>query len=409
MWPHASRVVAAHKPCDAPETKAPNILPPMTKWCPQLQVRRLTLQSERCRTIVDTYQQVMALVGLITMLSLLFGCSPALAALLAPPPALRDVVKNADAVTLAMGCADVTLASTVELSGGCLRACAPVSAGEELLTWTGILSAEDVYKDMDVGLPLRRLAEKCGPGFETIALSGLLGAEYLRGYRTRKPEALLEGGGAEAFTDLIESRWHELTEAIWMDESWNESATACSNPRNRTQPPGSSATQRLSLALVSPIDPEVQHLVNMGVDLLVPVFESTMRRATHARSPPARRPPRPGSGASPGHAHWDDSCTHPRKASSSAAACRSRAATRDCSPPPGGRGPPATSPKPEASTKPSRRRPLRLHHGQSAPLGSARARLLHLLRVRLAARAGSALLGQRPGHWAPSHGPRCSR
>jgi len=192
----------------------------------------------------------MALVGLITMLSLLFGCSPALAALLAPPPALRDVVKNADAVTLAMGCADVTLASTVELSGGCLRACAPVSAGEELLTWTGILSAEDVYKDMDVGLPLRRLAEKCGPGFETIALSGLLGAEYLRGYRTRKPEALLEGGGAEAFTDLIESRWHELTEAIWMDESWND-----------------------------PIDPEVQHLVNMGVDLLVPVFESTMRRA----------------------------------------------------------------------------------------------------------------------------------
>ena len=43
------------------------------------------------------------------------------------------------------------------------------------------------------------------------------------------------------------------------------------------------------------------------------------------------------------------------------------------------------------------------------PFGSAPARPLHRLRARLAARAGSALPGKRPGHWAPSHGPRCSR
>ena len=156
---------------------------------------------------------------------MLFGCLPAFAALLAPPPTLRDAVKTSPLQ-------DVTLASNVELSDGCLCACAPVSAGEELLTWSGILSAEEVYKDMDVGLPLRRLADRCGPGFETVALSGLLGAEYLRGYRTRKPTALLEGGGADAFTDLIESRWHELTRAIWTDEARNEYATDCSNPRN---------------------------------------------------------------------------------------------------------------------------------------------------------------------------------
>jgi len=177
------------------------------------------------------------------------------AALLAPPVRLRTReewlrIKKADEVLTALDCGDVSLASTVELSDGCLRAIAPVSAGEELLTWSGILSAEEAYKDMDVGLPLRRLADQCGPGFETIALSGLLGAEYLRAFRTRKPEALLEGGGAEAFTELIESRWHELTQAIWTDEARNE-----------------------------PIDPEVQHLVSMGVDLLVPVFETTMRRA----------------------------------------------------------------------------------------------------------------------------------
>lgn len=170
---------------------------------------------------------------------MLFAYLPTLAALLAPPPALRDAVKS-----------DVTLASTVDLGDGRLLARSPVSAGEELLTWSGILSAEEVYKDMDVGLPLRRLAERCGPGFETVALSGLLGAEYLRGFRTRKPAALLEGGGSEAFTDLIDSRWHELTRNIWTDEARN-----------------------------GPIDPEVQQLVSMGVELLVPVLESTMRRA----------------------------------------------------------------------------------------------------------------------------------
>jgi hypothetical protein len=40
-------------------------------------------------------------------------------------------------------------------------------------------------------------------------------------------------------------------------------------------------------------------------------------------------------------------------------------------------------------------------------LGSAPARLLCLLRARLAALGGSRLLGERPGHWAPRHCRRC--
>ena len=42
-------------------------------------------------------------------------------------------------------------------------------------------------------------------------------------------------------------------------------------------------------------------------------------------------------------------------------------------------------------------------HGQSAP-----ARLQCLLRARLAALGGSALPGERPAHWAPSHCLGCS-
>ena len=48
-------------------------------------------------------------------------------------------------------------------------------------------------------------------------------------------------------------------------------------------------------------------------------------------------------------------------------------------------------------------------HAQSAPLGSAPARPLCLLRARLAALGGSALPEERPGHWAPSHCLECLR
>ena len=46
--------------------------------------------------------------------------------------------------------------------------------------------------------------------------------------------------------------------------------------------------------------------------------------------------------------------------------------------------------------------------GSNCPLGSVPARLLRLLRARLAALAGSALPGKRPAHWAPSHCLGCS-
>ena len=73
----------------------------------------------------------------VALITLLFGCSPALAALLAPPKALRTReewlrIKSADDVLTALDCSDITLARTVELSE------------EEILTWSGILSAAEV-------------------------------------------------------------------------------------------------------------------------------------------------------------------------------------------------------------------------------------------------------------------------
>ena len=49
-----------------------------------------------------------------------------------------------------------------------------------------------------------------------------------------------------------------------------------------------------------------------------------------------------------------------------------------------------------------------LQHSQSALLGSARGRLLRLLRARLAALTGSAPPGERLAHWAASHCLGCS-
>ena len=67
----------------------------------------------------------------VALITLLFGCSPALAALLAPPKALRTReewlrIKSADDVLTALDCSDITLARTVELKpgGGEIEVCA---------------------------------------------------------------------------------------------------------------------------------------------------------------------------------------------------------------------------------------------------------------------------------------------
>ena len=57
----------------------------------------------------------------------------------------------------------------------------------------------------------------------------------------------------------------------------------------------------------------------------------------------------------------------------------------------------------------ARHGPIVVQHGQSAPFGSARARLLRLLSARLAALGSSALpFRQSQGHWVPCHRLGCS-
>ena len=58
--------------------------------------------------------------------------------------------------------------------------------------------------------------------------------------------------------------------------------------------------------------------------------------------------------------------------------------------------------------EPFQEKDLRRSMAKVPPLGSARGRLPRLLRVRLTALAGSALPGERPGHWTPSHCLGCS-
>ena len=99
------------------------------------------------------------------------------------------------------------------------------------------------------------------------------------------------------------------------------------------------------------------------------------RRCTTAHSPPTgpRRPRRPRAGRA---------CT----------ATRARAVTMT--------GAASASAGARAATSWSKCPP---------PLGGARGRLPRLLRARLTALAGSALPGERPAHWAPSHCLGCCR
>ena len=49
-----------------------------------------------------------------------------------------------------------------------------------------LLSPVAAYADKDVGPPLRDIAQKAGPGFGVVAVAGLLAAEKIRGFRSRR-------------------------------------------------------------------------------------------------------------------------------------------------------------------------------------------------------------------------------
>ena len=128
-----------------------------------------------------------------------------------------------------------------------------LAAGESLVEWQegAVLTAPDCYVDLDVGLPLKRLAARVGPGFETVALATLLGAEVIRDYKTRQQSYAAEGGDDRAFRELVESPWAHLTRRMWSEHA---------------QFTGHG------------VDTELQPLASMAVNMMMPILDSTSRR-----------------------------------------------------------------------------------------------------------------------------------
>ncbi len=116
-----------------------------------------------------------------------------------------------------------------------------------------LLSPVAAYADTDVGPPLRDIAQKAGPGFGVVAVAGLLAAEKIRGFRSRRGQ----GDAAAAAGIVVPSRWGPYARLLW-DE---------------------------------PVSVEAdQQLVDQAVALLLPILETTARRAWTAPDPEEEKP-----------------------------------------------------------------------------------------------------------------------
>jgi len=162
--------------------------------------------------------------------------SKAVSSLTIPGVSLHDCVKIAD-------------------GGKQIHLCKQVTQGQPVLSFldNSFLTATAAYEDMDVGLALRKLAPKIGPGFESVALATLLSAEYIRNFETRPSAFMPEGGDSKFFTELIPSRWGLLAQSLWEDA---DQATTGKY-----------------------LDADLEPLANMGVGLMVPILSDTNRRA----------------------------------------------------------------------------------------------------------------------------------
>ena len=116
-----------------------------------------------------------------------------------------------------------------------------------------LLSPVAAYADKDVGPPLRDIAVQAGPGFGVVAVAGLLAAEKIRGFRSRRGQ----GDAAAAAGIVVPSRWGPYARLLW-DE---------------------------------PVSVEAdQQLVDQAVALLLPILETTARRAWTAPDPEEEKP-----------------------------------------------------------------------------------------------------------------------
>lgn len=143
------------------------------------------------------------------------------------------------------------------------RLCAreAVAAGALLCEWDegACLTAAAAYVDLDVGLPLKRLAARVGPGFETVALATLLGAELIRDHKTRQQSYAAEGGDDRAFRELVDSPWAHLTRSLWSEHA--------------------------RFAGRRGITAELQPLAEQAVQMMIPVLDSTSRRLWSSGKP----------------------------------------------------------------------------------------------------------------------------
>ena len=116
-----------------------------------------------------------------------------------------------------------------------------------------LLSPVAAYADKDVGPPLRDIALQAGPGFGVVAVAGLLAAEKIRGFRSRRGQ----GDAAAAAGIVVPSRWGPYARILW-DELVSVEAD--------------------------------QQLVDQAVALLLPILETTARRAWTAPDPEEEKP-----------------------------------------------------------------------------------------------------------------------
>ena len=139
----------------------------------------------------------------------------------------------------------------------------PIQAGESVLELRAdaCLTASAAYADREIGRDLLTMANKAGPGFQTVALAAYLAVERVRCFEA---ESWYAGSAAEqvGVEDARRpSAWAPLTSAHWEAET--------------LQP--------------STVDRELLPLVQQGIELVTPIVELAARRAWI----PGARPPQP--------------------------------------------------------------------------------------------------------------------
>ena len=113
-----------------------------------------------------------------------------------------------------------------------------------------LLTPTAAYGDKDLGPPLRDLARRAGPGFDVVAVAGLLAAERVRTYRARADQGL----APESAGTVVPSTWGPVARRLWAAEA-------------------------------PAVDPSVAPLVEQAVSLLLPLLEVAARRAFTAPAP----------------------------------------------------------------------------------------------------------------------------